>query len=154
ARWRGRSIRMAQAGVLTRPTTVGDHPGPLAGVARPAPRRGLLLVLLATFSVITAIGLRGHAMWFDELHAWNIARASHSVGDLSQNLRYEGHPILWYLPLFAITRFSGDPHAMQLLQWAIATGTIALVLFRAPFSVPVRVAVLAGYCFAFEYGVI
>jgi hypothetical protein len=93
-------------------------------------------------------------MWFDELQAWNIARASHSLGDLYTNLRYEGHPILWYLPLFAITRFTHDPHAMQVLQWAIATATMALVLFRAPFSIPVRVAVLAGYCFAFEYGVI
>jgi hypothetical protein len=28
------------------------------------------------------------------------------------------------------------------------------VLFRAPFSLPMRVLVLVGYCFAFEYGVI
>ena len=35
-----------------------------------------------TASVVTALGLRAHAMWFDELQAWNIARASHSLGDL------------------------------------------------------------------------
>ncbi len=93
-------------------------------------------------------------MWFDELQAWNIARASHSLGDLYTNLRYEGHPLLWYLPLYALTRFTGNPHSMQVVQWVVATGTFALVLFRAPFSIPMRVAVIAGYCFAFEYGVI
>ena len=43
---------------------------------------------------------------------------------------------------------------MQVLQWCVATGTFALVLFRAPFTVPLRIALIAGYCFAFEYGVI
>lgn len=144
---------MAQAGVLARPDAAVTRPGPLAAPAAES-RHGVLLAILAVASLITALGLRGHAMWFDELQAWNIARASHSIPDLFTNLRYEGHPVLWYLPLFAITRFTGNPHAMQVLQWAIATGTMALVLFRAPFSIPVRVAVLAGYCFAFEYGVI
>jgi hypothetical protein len=144
---------MAQAGVLARPDAVVARPGPLAG-SPVMPRRGLLLAILAVASLVTALGLRGHAMWFDELQAWNIARASHSIGDLYTNLRYEGHPILWYLPLFAITRFTGNPHAMQVLQWVVAATTMALVLFRAPFPIAVRAAVLAGYCFAFEYGVI
>jgi hypothetical protein len=148
-------VGMAQAGVLTRPEAAEAHPGPLAvTTAAPGRHRGLLLGILAVASLVTAIGLRGHAMWFDELQAWNIARASHSLPDLYANLRYEGHPILWYLPLYVITRFTHDPHAMQVLQWVIASATMALVLFRAPFSIPIRVAVLAGYCFAFEYGVV
>ena len=144
---------MAQTGVLERPDAGPSRSGPLAA-PEPRSHRGLLLGILIVASVVTALGLRAHAMWFDELQAWNIARASHSLGDLYTNLRYEGHPILWYLPLYALTRFTGNPHSMQVVQWAVATGTFALVLFRAPFSVPIRVAVIAGYCFAFEYGVI
>ncbi len=144
---------MAQTGVLERSDAGPSRPGPLA-VPGPRSRWGLLLGILIVASLVTALGLRAHAMWFDELQAWNIARASHSLGDLYTNLRYEGHPILWYLPLYALTRFTGNPHSMQVVQWAVATGTFALVLFRAPFSVPMRVAVIAGYCFAFEYGVI
>jgi hypothetical protein len=146
---------MAQAGVLTRPMAAETHPGPLAATdAAPDRHRGLLVGLLAVVSLVTALGLRGHAMWFDELQAWNIARASHSLPDLYANLRYEGHPILWYLPLYVITRFTGDPHWMQVLQWTISTATAALILFRAPFAIPIRIAVLASYFLAFEYGVI
>jgi hypothetical protein len=113
----------------------------------------MLWLALAGFATVTAIGLRAHTLWFDEMQAWNIARASRDLGDLWGNLRYEGHPILWYLPLFALSRVTGDPHVMQLLQFAVAVSTAALVLFRAPLRPWLRVGLVAGYFFAFEYGV-
>ena len=93
-------------------------------------------------------------MWFDELQAWNIARASHSLPGLVANLRYEGHPVLWYLPLYALTRVTGDPRWMQALQLIVVVATYALVLFRSPFALPARLAIVAGYFVAFEYGAI
>jgi hypothetical protein len=93
-------------------------------------------------------------MWFDELQSWNLARASHSLPELFRHLRYEGHPPLWYLPLWVLTRFTGDPRAMQALGWVIVVAIDAVVLFRAPFPVPARIALVAGYFFAFEYSVI
>lgn len=118
------------------------------------PGRGREIVALVVACALSACFVRAHAMWFDEIQAWNIARASHSLGDLWSNLRYEGHPVLWYLPLYALTRVTGDPRAMQVLQWAIACGVYALVLLRAPFAFWMRVLVVAGYFLAFEYGVI
>jgi len=102
---------------------------------------------------VSAVTIHAHAMWFDEMQAWNIARASHSLGDLFSHLRYEGHPPLWYLPLYGITRFTGDPRAMQVLAWFLVVVVDALVLFRAPFPVSARIALVAGYFFAFEYSV-
>jgi hypothetical protein len=144
---------MAGVGVLEQ--RVGTAPR-VPPPERPRHHEGtaVLVVAFAIASTVTALGLRGHAMWFDELQAWNIARASHSIGDLYAHLRYEGHPIAWYLLLYGLTRFTGNPHAMQVLQWVIATATFAVVLFRAPFSIPMRVGIVAGYYFAFEYGVI
>ena len=66
---------MAQTGVLERSDAGPSRPGPLAA-PEPRSRRGLLLGILLVASLITALGLRAHAMWFDELQAWNIARAS------------------------------------------------------------------------------
>jgi hypothetical protein len=111
-------------------------------------------VALAVVAAATAVGLHAHAMWFDELQAWNIARASHSLPDLFANLRYEGHPVLWYLPLYALTRVTGDPRWMQAAQLVVVVATYALVLFRSPFSLPARIAIVAGYFVAFEYGAI
>ncbi len=128
------------------------EPAPDRSIDRPS--RAVLWTALGVFALLTALGLRAHTLWFDEMQAWNIARASGSLGELASNLRYEGHPILWYLPLFALARVTGNPHAMQVLQLAIAVGTACLVLFRAPFGTGVRVALLGGYFVAFEYGVL
>jgi hypothetical protein len=114
----------------------------------------LLGGLLLAFAGLTAVGLWQHVMWFDELQAWNIARASHSLGGLYTNLRHEGHPIAWYLVLYGLTRLTGDPRAMQAVELLVVSGTAALILFRSPFSLAARVAVVAGYFVTFEYGVV
>src|SRR6266700_449498 len=87
--------------------------------------RTVSAIVLVVAATATAVGLHAHAMWFDELQAWNIARASHSLQDLFANLRYEGHPVLWYLPLYALTRVTGDPRWMQALQLVVVVATYA-----------------------------
>ena len=142
-----------------RPSTTLDPPPeaprePDAASASSVADPRVLTAILVVASVIAGYCIHAHAMWFDEVQAWNIARASHSVGSLYTNLRYEGHPILWYLPLFAISRFTADPRAMQVFEWAVLTCTYAVILFKAPFSIGVRTAIVAGYFVTFEYGVI
>ena len=127
------------------------------GSATLPPGRGSGRLLAAVFVAaagLLAYTLAHHVMWFDELQAWNIARASHSLGALDRNLRYEGHPFAWYLVLYTLTRFTGDPRAMQVVEFGIVAGSYALILFRSPFSVAVRVTLVAGYCLSFEYGII
>jgi hypothetical protein len=126
--------------------------GALAG---PSPIRDrTLLAVLAVAIGLTAFGLARHAMWFDELQAWNLARASRSIPDLLHHLRYEGHPPAWYLVLYGLTRVTGDPRAMQAAELVIVAITYAVILFASPFSKPVRIALLAGYTLGFEYAVI
>ena len=93
-----------------------------------------------------------HEMWRDELQAWMIARSSHSVPNLLDNLRYEGHPTLWYLVLLPFTKLSTSPWTMQLVQFAIAMTTLALVLWKAPFTFRQKVLFAGGYFVLFEYG--
>lgn len=138
----------------TRPAPLAAERAAVSPVAAARNRRPLLLAVFVIVAVVSAITIHAHAMWFDELQAWNIARASHSLGDLVTNLRYEGHPPLWYLALYGITRFTGDPRAMQVLAWGGVVAVDGLILFRSPFPVPARVALVAGYFFAFEYSVI
>jgi len=108
---------------------------------------------LVAFGALVAVGMSRHDLWFDELQAWNVARSSHGLTDLVSQLRYEGHPVLWYLPLFALTRFTGDPRAMQALELLIALGSIAMVLFCAPYARWLRITVCATYFLVFEYTV-
>src|SRR5450755_2141657 len=90
------------------------------------------LTLLALYALAIAFALYWHAMWRDEMQAWLIVRDSADLPALFHNLRYEGHPALWYLLLTPLTRLSRDPALMQVLHGTIAVATVAIVLWRAP----------------------
>jgi hypothetical protein len=151
----------ATATTERRPPDTGSPPATPTPTSAPAPgddrlganRRRLLWAVFLAAAALAAVCIRGHAMWFDEIEAWNVARSAHSFSGLLSNLRYDGHPVLWYLPLYGLSRFTGDPRAMQVLEWIVLCGVYAVVLFRAPFPVPFRVAIVAGYILTFEYGI-
>jgi hypothetical protein len=115
--------------------------------------RRLRLVVLIVYAITIAIALRRHAMWADEAQAWLIARDSPTLAALFSNLRYEGHPALWYLLLWPLARISADPALMQMLSGAIAVFTIAIVLWRSPFTSAEKLLFPFGYFPLYEYSV-
>jgi hypothetical protein len=109
----------------------------------------VLLFLLVTIPVM----LR-HEMWRDELQAWLLARDAVSLRDLFHQLRYEGHPALWYLILRPVTAFSRDPGWIQWLS--LAAGALSVYVFArfAPFSRVVRVLFAFGYFVVYGYTIV
>jgi hypothetical protein len=93
-------------------------------------------------------------VWRDEALAFLIARDSHSLSDLFYNLQYEGHPPLWHLMLYLVTRFTVRPEAMQVLHVMMATCTVYLVAQFSPLSRTAKILFPFGYFMLFEYGVL
>lgn len=110
--------------------------------------------IFAGFVVIVGVTMARHEMWRDELQAWMIVRSSSSLTDLLHNVRYEGHPLLWYISLLPLSALARGPAAMQLLQLVVASGAMAIVVFRAPFTLPQKALFAVGYFSVFEYGVL
>ena len=88
------------------------------------------IAVFAVFAALLVLGMLFHEMWRDEIQAWLIVRDSHSVADLFRNLRYEGHPALWYVLLAPFSLFSTQPEWMQVLQGAVALSSVWLILWR------------------------
>ena len=108
----------------------------------------LLFVLFAVYNVIR---LFRHAMWRDELQAFMVAAASNTPLDLFAKLKYEGHPGLWHLLLWVVTRFTTDPVAMQALHLVIALGVWVLVWRLSPVG---KLLLLLSYYLFWEYFVV
>ncbi len=104
------------------------------------------------WAALALVRLLTHEMWRDELQAWMIAFGSDSIAQLLSNSRYEGHPGLWALCLFVVTRFSDSPVAMQLLNLGIGTATVYVLVRFAPFSRGLSAMLALGYFVAYEYG--
>lgn len=113
--------------------------------------RGLELSSLSIFFVFGLIGILNHAMWRDELNGWLIARDSHTIYELFSNVKYEGHPLLWYLCLDLLNQFTHNPIAMQILHLFIATGSAYLFLKFSPFTKLQKILFLFGYLPFYEY---
>ena len=95
-----------------------------------------------------------HEIWRDEWQAWLIARDSNSLAELYENVKYEGHPTLWHLLLYGLTKITHDPWIMQLLHLIISMAAAALILFKAPFAAWQKIGLVFGYFFLFEYTVL
>jgi hypothetical protein len=106
---------------------------------------------VAAFFALGLILLLHHEMWQDEWQAWLIARDSPSLAALFRNLRYEGHPGLWHLGLFLVSRLTPSPRGMQVLHLLVATGAVYLFLNYAPFTRLEKLLFIFGYFPLYEY---
>ena len=132
-------------------TDVRSPEGHITHSSLDARRTWLILLAFVAFALLNAFL---HEPWRDEWQAWLIARDSSSLGDVLHNSRYEGHPPLWYLALWPLSRLSRDILVMQLFNVVIVAATAAVVLRRAPFPLLVRTALIFGYLPFYEYGTI
>jgi len=111
-------------------------------------------ILAAIFFGLCLISILHHEMWRDELHSWLIARDSGSLPELLLNKSHEGHPALWYLCLYSISRFSDNPIAMQIFHLLLATGSVYLFIRFSPFTRLEKFLFIFGYYPFFEYAVL
>jgi hypothetical protein len=124
------------------------------GSRREGSAAAFAVVLTLLFVLVCAFTLPFHEMWRDELQAWLIARDSRTLGDLFAGFRYEGHPAVWYLLLYGVTRFTHRPEAMQVLHLAIAALAVFVFARAAPFPKWAKLLFSLGYFTVYEYGVI
>ena len=83
-----------------------------------------------------------------------IAATSATPIELFAKLKYEGHPGLWHLLLWVITRFSSDPFWMQVLHLVIALGIWLLIWRASPFRPVEKLLLLLSYYLFWEYFVV
>jgi hypothetical protein len=111
-------------------------------------------LVFVVYLVIAAFTMSHHELWGDELHSWNLAKGSNSFWELMQNRRYEGHPPVWYIILWGITRFTHNPECMQWVHFCIAALVVYLILFRSPWPLMMKILIPFGYYFLYEYTII
>ena len=111
-------------------------------------------ILLLAYFLALSVAIGAHEMWRDELQAWDIATHAGSLKDLFRNIRYEGHPMLWFVLLWLLHFLTGQVVAMQLLNLLLGTFSISLLLFRSPFNRLEKLLITFGYYCFFEYGVL
>ena len=112
------------------------------------------LALTLPFVAFFLVQLIHHQMWRDEVNAFALARASPTLPTLFHYIHYEGHPWLWYVMLWLVTRVSSNVDAMKVLQAFIGTAIYLVLGLASPFRRCEKLLLFSGYFIVFEYTVI
>jgi hypothetical protein len=112
----------------------------------------LLIALGAYTAMIVAIAFN-HVMWRDEVRALSVATGSASWGQLLSELRFEGHPILWYAVLKVGFFITGSRLVLPVLALVFAIAAAFVILRYCPFPMWLRLAAVFGAFLGYELSV-
>lgn len=111
------------------------------------------LITIISYSIITLILIFYHENWRDEAQSWLIVRDLNFI-DLFKQLKYEGHPCLWYLILFPFAKL-GFPYITEnLISWIIMIITVWIVLKKSPFDKWIKIVFILTSPFIYLYPII
>jgi len=79
-----------------------------------------------------------HEPWFDETHAWMLARGAGFLELFTERLRYEGTPGLWHALLWPLAHAGLPFETVQILGAICAAAGALLVFWFAPLPWPLR----------------
>lgn len=112
------------------------------------------LILSLVFFSLAFFGILHHEMWRDEIHTWLVAQKSESLWNLFYQMRYDGHPSIWYLCVYGLTRITKNAIAMQIFHIMIATGSVYLFSLYSRFSRFQIILFTFSYFSFFEYALV
>ncbi len=110
-------------------------------------------LLTLCFLSLFFVQLVHHQLWRDELNAWGLAVSSSTLPTLVHYVHYEGHPLLWYLLLWFLSRFTSDPIVLKFVEGSVAIAIYLVVGLCSPFSRIEKALLFFGYFISFEYTV-
>ncbi len=107
-------------------------------------------VILAVLTLQLVLTLSHHA-WVDEWQALQIAAQTPTLASLFENLRYEGHPPLWYFLLRGMALIVPVPWVLPVTAALLAVVAQSIILARSPFARGERLMLALGAIMMFEF---
>lgn len=110
--------------------------------------------LAGIFIAVSMWNVSCHIVWRDEIRFWQWACLSPTFAEMRFNMQFEGAPWLSYAWLWLLARVTTNFFALQLIHVLIASCSVFLFGWRAPFSRAGKLLFPLGYFTLFEYTVI
>ncbi len=108
-------------------------------------------VLLA--AVLGVVGILHHEWWRDEANPWLVARASSSITDLLDSIRFNGHPRLYYILVYLVQSTVDLPIVLSFLNLVLMLLALAFFVRSAPITAPQKLLFAVGIFPLYQYGV-
>ncbi len=110
-------------------------------------------VVTLLFFIFNLYLLSKHESWLDEAQAWLIARDA-NIPEMFRQIRFEGHPMLWFLFLMPFAKLSFPYEYIGLISLSVVSIAVFLVVRYFPFGKAVNSIVVFSAIFIYYYPVI
>ena len=134
-----------------------SRPTPALGpdsVTRTIPRLGVAeIVTLCLYAGLLAWAIPHHEPWADEAQAWQIVRTL-PLRQIFPELSYEGHPGLWYICLWVLSRLHVSYAGMRCFAAAIGFLGVAVLVTTSPFPRFIKLLLPFTFYLAFQYAIV
>jgi len=110
-------------------------------------------LLLSVWLAVVIFTTIRHEYWRDEVRPWSLVRDANAPLDLFRLIRYEGHPILWYLLLYLGQSIVGPRLVLPITSLVIAGAAVGVFMFRSPFPLWMKALFLFSGLPLYEYSV-
>ena len=110
------------------------------------------LAVLVLYIVFNLILLMRHEMWRDEINVWLMGRDL-SVPELFREIKYQGHPCLWYLLIMPFAKLGFSCRIMGIISLMVMTAAAGLYLYKAPIPFWIKAVSLFGPMFTYHYSI-
>jgi hypothetical protein len=111
------------------------------------------IVTLCLYAGLLVWAVPHHEPWADEAQAWQIARTL-PLSQIFPLLSYEGHPGLWYLCLWVLSRLQVGYAGMRWMAAGIALLGVAVLVTASPFPRFIKLLLPFTFYLAFQYAIV
>lgn len=113
----------------------------------------ILIIAFFGYLIFNGILLFHHEAWRDEANAWLVAREL-SFTQLFAEIKYQGHPCLWYLLLMPAAKLGLPFYTINWISYFIMAIATGIFLFKAPLMNWVKIIVIFSPVFTYSYSVV
>ncbi len=110
----------------------------------------ILAAVFLGYLIFNGILLARHELWRDEANVWLMAKELSPL-ELFQEIKYQGHPCLWYLLLMPFAKTGLPFRTISLISYLVMAVTAGLFLFKAPMHKIAKAVAVFSPIFTYYY---
>lgn len=110
----------------------------------------ILAGIFLGYLIFNGVLLAGHEPWRDEANVWIMARELSPL-ELFKEIRYQGHPCLWYLLIMPFAKVGLSFRAIGYVSYCVMAVSAGLFIFKAPFHKLVKSVAVFSPIFTYYY---
>lgn len=110
----------------------------------------ILTGIFLAYVIFNGILLMRHELWRDEANVWLMARELSPL-QLFREIKYQGHPCLWYLLVMPFAKLGLPFRSIGILSLSVMAVTAGLFLWKAPFYPLVKAVCVLSPIFTYFY---